>query len=147
MHIAWSLTACQEKSFMENCGRASVAWLDRCCATRTSSSETCDLHQSTPVHGRTSPITEVHGGKVSKWGFQRQKRMLKSRLHARERRGKNSQTLRMFPQGTPAPPATLPLRDRATQSYKILPKSLTLTIASSRRGCHYYQLKKQRIHL
>ena len=104
MHISWSLTACQEKSFMENCGRASVAWVDRCCATRTS--ETCDLDLSTPVHGRTSPNTEIHGGKVSKRGFQRRKRTLESRLHARERRGKNAQPLRAFPQGTSAPPAT-----------------------------------------
>ena len=41
---AWSLTACLEKSFTENCGRASIAWVNCCCATRTSSSETCDLH-------------------------------------------------------------------------------------------------------
>ena len=32
----------------------------------------------------------------------------------------------------------LPLQDRATQSYKILPKSPVLNIASSRRGYHYY---------
>ena len=32
--------------------------------------------------------------------------MLESRLHARERRGKNAQPLRAFPQGTSAPPAT-----------------------------------------
>ena len=33
---------------------------------------------------------------------------------------------------------TLPLQDRATQSYKIPPKFPALTIASSRRGCHYH---------
>ena len=32
----------------------------------------------------------------------------------------------------------LPLQDRATHSYKVLPKSPVLTIASSRWGCHYY---------
>ena len=32
----------------------------------------------------------------------------------------------------------LPFQDQATQSYKILPKSPALTIASLRRGCHYY---------
>ena len=139
MHVAWSLTACQEKSFMENFGRASVAWVDRCCATRTSSSETCDLHLSTPVHGRTSPITEIHGCKVSKWGFQRRKRTLGYRLHARERRGKNVQPLRVFPKARLRHlQQRLPLQDRATQPYKILPKSPALTIASSRRGCHYY---------
>ena len=79
------VTACQEKSFTENCGRASVAWADRCCATRTSSSETC-FHKALLRH-------------------------LQQRL---------------------------PLQDRATQSYKILPKSLALTIASLRPGCHYY---------
>ena len=31
----------------------------------------------------------------------------------------------------------LPLQDWATQSYKILPKSLVLTIDSLKRGCHY----------
>ena len=72
-----------------------MASVDLCCTTRT-----------TPVHGRTSPNTEIHGGKVSKRGFQRRKRMLESRLHARERRGKNAQPLRTFPQGTSAPPAT-----------------------------------------
>ena len=99
--------ACQEKSFMENCGRVSTVWVDPCCATWTSSRETCDLHKSTPVHGRTSPNTEIHGGKVSKWGFQRRKRMLESRLHARERQGKNAQPLRAFPQGRSVPPATV----------------------------------------
>ena len=64
--------------------------------------------------------------------------MLESRLHARERRGKNAQPLHVFPQGTSVPPATeTALQDRATQSNKILPKSPVLTIASSRRGCHY----------
>ena len=91
-------------------------------------------HQATPVHWWTSPNTEIRGGKVSKRGFQRRKRTLESRLHASERRGKNAQPLRAIPQGTSAP---LPFQDRATQSYKILPKSPALTIASSRRGCHY----------
>ena len=36
-------------------------------------------------------IAEIHGDKVSKRGFQRRKRMLESRLHARERQGKNTQ--------------------------------------------------------
>ena len=54
----------------------------------------------------TSPITETHGSNMSKWGFQRRKRTLESRLHARERRGKNAQPLRVFPQGTSATPAT-----------------------------------------
>ena len=45
-------------------------------------------------------------GKVSKQGFQKRKRTRESRLHARERRGKNAQPLRVFPQGTSAPPAT-----------------------------------------
>ena len=64
------------------------------------------MHSSTPVHGRTSPNTEIHGGKVSKREFQRRKRTLESRLHTRERRGKNAQPLRAIPQGTSAPPAT-----------------------------------------
>ena len=38
--------------------------------------------------------------------FQRRKRTLESRLHARERRGKNAQPLHAIPQGTSAPPAT-----------------------------------------
>ena len=58
------------------------------------------------MHGRTSPNTEIHGGKVSKWVFQRRKQMLESKLHAREWRGKNAQPLRTIPQGTSAPPAT-----------------------------------------
>ena len=48
---------------------------------------------------------------------------LESRLQARERRGKNA-PLRHLQQ-------RLPHQDRATQSYKILPKSPALTIASS----------------
>ena len=98
MHIAWSLTACQEKSFMENCGRASVAWVDRCCATTTSLMDTSAWG--------ISPNTEIRGGKVSKRGFQRRKRTLESWLHARERRGKNAQPLRAIPQDTPPPLAT-----------------------------------------
>ena len=43
---------------------------------------------------------------MSKRGFQRRKRTLESRLHARERRGKNAQPLQAFPQGTSPPPAT-----------------------------------------
>ena len=63
----------------------------------------------------------------------------KSRLHARQWREKNTQPLCVFPQGTSAPPATeTALQDRATKSYKIVPKSSALTIAFSRRGCHYY---------
>ena len=38
--------------------------------------------------------------------FQRRKRTLESRLHAREQQGKNTQPLRAIPQGTSAPPAT-----------------------------------------
>ena len=62
--------------------------------------------RSTPLHGRTSLNTEIHGGKVSKWGFQRRKQTLESRLRAREQRRKNAQPLCVFPQGTSAPPAT-----------------------------------------
>ena len=64
-----------------------------------------------------------------------------SRLHAGERQGKmhacilcvrfHKARLRHLQQ-------RLPLQDRATQSYKILPKSPALTIASLTRGCHYY---------
>ena len=34
-HSVTPSIACQEKSFTEKCRRASVAWVDRCCTTRT----------------------------------------------------------------------------------------------------------------
>ena len=89
---------------------------------------------STPVHRRISPNTDTRGGKVLRWGCRR--RTLESRLHARERRGKNEQRLRAVPHCTSAPPVT---KTATPRSRKILPKSPALTIATSRRSCNARQ--------
>ena len=89
---------------------------------------------STPVHGRISPNTDTRGGKVLRWGCRR--RTLESRLHARERRGKNEQPLRAVPHCTSAPPVT---KTATLRSRKILPKSPALTIVTSRRSCNARQ--------
>ena len=95
-------------------------------------------HSATPPMARPSN-TEIHGSNVSKRGFQRRNQTLESRLHARERRGKNTQPLGAIPQGTSAPPAT----ETSTpgSGYTVIqdPAEIPrLTIASSRQGCHYY---------
>ena len=43
LHIRWQ-DRVTNTEVLERAGRASVAWVERCCAARTSSSETCDLH-------------------------------------------------------------------------------------------------------
>ena len=89
---------------------------------------------STPVHGRISPNTDTRRGEVLRRGCRR--RALESRLHARERRGKNEQPLRAVPHCTSAPPVT---KTATPRSRKILPKSPALTIATSRRSCNARQ--------
>ena len=61
-HIACTLTACQEKSFMENCGKASVPWVNRCCSLAICTNR----HQCMGGHRQTP---RYMAAKCQSWGF------------------------------------------------------------------------------
>ena len=139
MYTVWTPVACQDKSFMGYCERASDARADHSFASRTFASVTCNSLKSSPTPGRSLRQTGKPGVGVWRTGLTGLRWRPGPRRLSRGGRERNVKDQIKRPPITSVPAATkIATQESGFWATQEPTNTDALTIASPRRGCHYY---------